>query len=225
MKYMRSTDSAVLQEFGRLMEKKDGLKKVAQAAAPLTDQEKARLQNALGEFMKMPSNGPGMEKWINRLKEQTDPYLKQVHDALAERYKLWAQGKDAQEIGAVPLPGVTQPSQKAKVPAPGAPIAAVTPARAALSTREKVAEQKAYDVSGKEDMVQEAHPNKAMVEGELVENLNEQQDADKAVAEKSAKSILVALYKLAKRLKAENNKKAYALVKDTFLDLSKSLKK
>lgn len=226
MSYMRSTDSAVLQEFGRIMQEKEELKKVAQvAAAPLSEEEKAKLQHALAEFTKNPANGPGMEKWINRLKGQADPYLKQVHDALAERYSLWAQGKEGKEVGAIPLPMGQQPAQMAKQPAAAPPVAAVPPARAALSAREKTADQKAYDVTGKEDMVAEAHPGKAMVEGELVENLNQQQAADKAVAEKSAKNILIALYKLAKRLKAENNEKAYALVKETFLDLSKSLKK
>lgn len=89
----------------------------------------------------------------------------------------------------------------------------------------KTAEQKSYDVTGKEDLVHEAHPQTAKVNDEVVENIAEQQRADREVAEKSAKGILVALYKLAKRLKAEKNTKAYSLVKETFLDLSKSLKK
>jgi len=224
MTYMRSTDSAVLQEFGRLMEEKDALKKVAQVV-PLSDEEKAKLQHALAGLMQMPSNGPAMEKWVNRLKGQTDPYLKQVHDALAQRYSLWSQGKDAKEVGAVPLPMAPQPDQMAKHPTSGQPVAAVPPARAALSVREKTADGKEYGVTPKEDLVHEAHPKSALVSGDVVENLNEQQDADLAVAEKSAKDILLALYKLAKRLQAEKNDKAYALVKDTFLELSKSLKK
>lgn len=225
MSYMKSTDSAVLEEFGRIMQEKEAMTKIAQAVAPLSEDDKAKLQRALAEFVKSPSNGPGMEKWINRLKGQTDPYLKSVHDALAQRYQLWAAGKDSKEVGAVALPGAPQPNNMATQPQPGAPVAAVPPARAALSTRQKTADGKAYDVTGKEDIVNEAHPGKAMVEGELVENLNQQQDADKAVAEKSAKNVLIALYKLAKRLKAEKNEKAYALVKETFLDLSKSFKK
>ena len=225
MKYMRFEDSAVLQEFGRIMQEKEELKKVAQATAPLSEDEKAKLQHTLAELQKAPSNGPAMEKWLKRLQGQADPYLKSVHDALAQRYALWQQGKEAAEIGAVPFPGAPQPDGVAAKPAPGAPVAAVPPARAALSQREKTAEQKAYDVTGKEDMVAEAHPGTATVEGEVVENLNQQQAADKAVAEKSAKNVLVALYKLAKRLQAEQNEKAYALVKETFLDISKSLKK
>lgn len=304
MSYMRSTDSAVLQEFGRIMQEKDQLKKVAQTtAAPLSDDEKAKLQQALAGFAKMPSNGPGMERWINRLKGQTDPYLKQVHDALVQRHQLWQAGKGSDEVAKVPLPAAP-PAKVAQVKAPPVNQAveaytsklrelqarattpnpnhdpklmisrrelahlaqlgrAVSPQvaqqangplleydagrdpkpvllglktheeaaavphnnRAALSIREKVAEQKAYDVTGKEDIVHEAHPQTAKVNGDVVENLNEQQDADLAVAEKSAKSILIALYKLAKRLKAEKNAKAYTLVKETFLELSKSLRK
>lgn len=213
MSYMRSTDSAVLQEFGRLMQEKEQLKKVAQVAAPLSDDEKIKLQHALAEFTKAPSNGGAMEKWIARLNGQTDPYLKQVHDALSQRWSLWSQGKDSKEVASIPLPAF--PTQAPAMP----------PTHAALSIRQKLADQKAYDVTGKEDIVHEAHPQSAKVEGDTVENLNEQQDADLAIADKSAKNVLIALYKLAKSLKAEKNDKAYALVKETFLDLSKSLKK
>jgi hypothetical protein len=219
MSYMRSTDSAVLQEFGRILQEKEGLKKSAQVAAPLSPEQQAAWARV------MQGHGPGTKAWNN-----AEALLKS-NPAYAE---LMAKAKDVYFNGSENdamawkklLDGAAQSPQMAKQPAPApAPIAAVPPARAALSAREKTADQKAYDVTGKEDMVAEAHPGKAMVEGELVENLNQQQDADKAVAEKSAKNILVALYKLAKRLKAENNERAYALVKETFLDLSKSLKK
>lgn len=305
MSYMRSTDSAVLQEFGRIMQEKDELKKVAQTAAPLSDDEKEKLRHTLAGLAAAPSNGPAMERWISRLRGQIEPYLKQVHDALAERYRLWSAGKSAAEIAAVPLPA--SPTKVAQVKGPASPADAAfeaytnklielqvraqkpnpnhdpalmisrrelehlaqlgravnpdiakqatgplleydagrdpkpvllgmktheeasmphrTVASATLSIHEKVAEQKSYDVTGKEDIVHEAHPQTAKVNGEVVENLNEQQRADLAVAEKSAKNILVALYKLAKRLRSEKNTKAYSLVKECFLELSKSLKK
>ena len=209
---LRSTSSSVLEEFGRLMQQKEELKKVAQVmAAPLGDDEKAKLQQALAALTKMPAQGPMMEHWMQRLKGQADPYLKQVHDALAQRYQLWADGKDAAEVGAIPLPLAPQKDNMAAQP----PM----PTTASV----KQADQKAYDVTGKEDIVHEAHPNKAMVSGDLVENLNQQQDADLSVAQKSA--VLKALYKLAKKLQAEKNDAAYKMVKETFMDLSKSLKK
>lgn len=223
MSYMKSTDSAVLAEFGRIMSEKEGLKKIAQVA-PLSQEEFGALQRTLTDLTKNPANGPTMEKWINRLKGQTDPFLNAVHTALVNRYQLWSEGKDNAAISSILLPSPANAPQMAGKPA-GQPIAAIPQNHASLNSNKKVAEQKAYDVTGKEDMVAKAHPGTAMVEGDVVENNNEQQDADLAVAEKSAKAVLLALYKLAKRLKAENNEKAYALVKETFLDLSKSFKK
>ena len=223
MKHMSFEQSEILQEFGRIMQERDGLKKVAQAVNPLNDDEKKKLQHFLGELQKSPSNGPGMERWMHRLKGQAEPYLASVHQALAQRYSLWSQGKDAAEISAVPLP-----ASAPAVAATPAPVAPVPPRTAAISQRAKTADQKSYDVTAKEDMIHAAHPKPAKVCGdELVENKNEQQAADLAVARKSAqlKSVLVALYKLAKRLEAEKNEEAYSLVKETFLSLSKSLKK
>ena len=219
MSYMRSTDSAVLQEFGRIMEEKEGLKKVAQAAG-LTPEQQAAWAKI------MQGHGPGTKAW----KEAAELLKgnKAYSDLMAQAQQIYFGDESANDAMAWKkhLEGAQQSPAMATQPAPApAPSGAVPPARASLSVREKTAEGKSYDVTGKEDMVQEAHPGKAMVEGELVENLNEQHAADKAVAEKSAKNILVALYKLAKRLKTENNEKAYKLVKETFLDLSKSFKK
>jgi hypothetical protein len=227
MKYMAFNDSEILREFGRLMEEKDGLKKVAQVVQPLSEEEKGKLQHFLGELQKMPANGPGMERWMNRLKGQMDPYLKSVHESLAQRYSLWSQGKDASELAQIPLPLSGQGmAQNPAAPAPVAGNPGMPKGADVIEANEKTAEQKAYDVTGKEDIVNTAHPHPAKVCGdELVENLNEQQKADKEVAEKSAKDVLVALYKLAKRLKAEKNDEAYELVKKTFLDISSSLKK
>lgn len=213
MSYMKSIDSAVLAEFGRIMGEKDELKKVAQLAPNASDQAWANAMkhgpntSAWNQAKAMFANDKGKLDLLN--KAEYVYFNESENDANAWK-KVFEQSQPAM----------------AKQPAPAAPpVAAVPPARAALSIHEKTAEQKAYDVTGKEDMVQEAHPTSAKVEGETVENLNEQQKADKAVAEKSAKNVLVALYKLAKRLKAEKNEKAYALVKETFLDLSKSFKK
>lgn len=211
MSYMKSTDSAVLQELGRILQERDGLKKVAQQAPGAGDQIWA---NAV-------KHGPNTSAW-KQAKEMfaADPAKTELLNK-AEYVYFNNSENDANAWRKV----FEQSPAMAKQPAPGMPIASMPPAHAALSSRDKTADQKAYDVTGKEDIVNEAHPGKAMVETELVENLNQQQDADKAVAEKSAKNVLIALYKLAKRLKAENNEKAYALVKETFLDLSKSFKK
>lgn len=297
MKYMSYNDSDVLKEYSRIIQERDGLVKVAQTAPTPEFADLDKLNYFLASLQLQPSNGPGMEKWINRLKGQADPYLKAVYNALVARYTLWARGKDAKEVGSIPLPPL--PAKKAQVspvktPATDKPTFAQVMAYAMKNLRGqkdpavfaqklaeakklagndvealkkldmmdmayqkarvavqdyaklfmpavekmtpsfqktqsfnidvKTAEQKAYDVSPKEDITNTAHPKPAFVEGDLVENGNEQYAADKAIAEKSAKEILKELYKMAKQLKAENNIKAYKLVKETFLDLSKGLK-
>jgi hypothetical protein len=226
MKYMSFDQSEVLREYARIMQEKDGLTKIAQAVVPLTEDEKTKLHNFLAELVKAPANGPGMERWMMRLKGTQDPYFKSVHDALAQRYSLWAQGKDSTEISTVPLPTQSQPDNMAEQPVPSSPVASAPgPVRAALSQRAKTAEQKCYEVTLKEDMIQKAHPVPAKTCGdELVENKNEQQEADLAVAEKSAQ-IVKALYKLAKRLRVEKNDEAYKLVKDACLEIAKTIKR
>lgn len=216
MSYMRSTDSAVLAEFGRILEEKEGLKKIAQSAPGASEQVWA---NAM-------KHGPNTTAWKQAKEMFAGDAAKKALLDKAEYVYFNDSENDANAWKKVfEQAPAAQPPAMATQPAPGTPVAAAPPATASAKTTTKTAEEKKYDVSGKEDLVNEAHPGKAMVEGEVVENLNQQQDADKAVAEKSAKTILVALYKLAKRLKAENNEKAYALVKETFLDLSKSFKK
>ena len=216
MSYMKSTDSAVLQEFGRIMQEKDELKKVAQMAAP------AAADQVWAAAMQ---HGPNTSAWKKAKQMFAGDKPKMDLMNKADYVYINESENDAQA-----WKKVFQPAAPAMAGQPkAAPSAAAPPGQArvgtVLSANEKTAEQKAYDVTGKEDMVAEAHPGKAMVEGELVENLNQQQDADLGVAQKSAKQILTALYKLAKRLQAEKNDKAYALVKETFLELSKSLKK
>jgi len=212
MGYMKSTDSAVLAEFGRIMGEKDGLSKIAQAAPAVADQVWA---SAI-------QHGPNTSAWTKAKQMFAGDSTKKALLDKAEYVYFNESENDANAWKKV----FEQNPAMAKQPAPTAPMAEVpSPHTASVDVNEKTAEQKAYDVTGKEDMVQEAHPGSAKVEGETVENLNEQQEADKAVAEKSAKNVLVALYKLAKRLKAEKNEKAYVLVKETFLDLSKSFKK
>lgn len=217
---MSFNQSEVLKDFGRILQEKDQLKKIAQVVVlPLSEQEKLKLQAFLGQLAQQPSNGPGMEKWINRLKGQSDPYQKEVLDALSARYQLWARGKDATEVSAIPLPGLNQQNVATQ---PLGPENVATPHRASLSGHGKTAQE--YGVGVKEDIVDKAHPKSAVVSGDVVENLNEQQDADKEVAEKSA-SVLVALYKLAKTLQADKNETAYKIVKAACLDIAKTLKK
>ena len=142
MKYMRWDDSEVLKEFSRLMEEKDGLKKMAED----TSAHAAETQNKEAAVPSMSLNA-----------------------------KIAAEGKH-------------------------------------------------YDVTPKEDLVHEAHPQTAKVSGDTVENLNEQQKADLEVAQKSAKEVLTELYKMAKQLKAEGKDEAYELVKGTIVDIAKELK-
>jgi hypothetical protein len=237
MSYMRSTDSAVLQEFGRIMQEKDELKKVAQVNPDAFEAYKNKLLDLQLRAQKPnPNHDPrlmiskrDLEQLVQLGRAVSQDFAQQAMGVLAE----YDAGRDPKPV----LLGLKTHEELAKVPrTPNTPRmpdrmqnnvvkAPIPSTRAALSTREKTADQKAYDVTGKEDIVQQAHPKTSIVSGDVVENLNEQQDADLLVAEKSAKNVLLALYKLAKRLRAEKNEKAYVLVKETFLELSKSLKK
>lgn len=218
MKHSKFNDSEVLREFGRIISEKNGLTKTAQVAptATLAEDEKEKLQHFLTSLQTAPSNGPGMKRWMDRLNGQQDPYLQAVHNTLAQRYQLWSLGKEGAEIATVPFP-TSAPQQMAQAP---------TPIHTSeLKRNTKTAEEKLYDLAGNEDMVQEAHPVSAKVNGDTVENLNEQQAADTQVAEKSAKEILKALYKLANQLKADKQEVAFGYVKRAFLDIAKTLKK
>ena len=216
MKHSKFNDSETLREFGRIMSEK-GITKTAQVAptATLAEDEKEKLQHFLTSLQTAPSNGPGMKRWMDRLNGQQDPYLKAVHDTLAQRYQLWSLGKEGAEIATVPFPSAAP--QMAQAPA------AVHTSE--LKSNTKTAEEKKYDLAGNEDMVQEAHPKTALVNGDVVENIAEQQEADVQVAEKSAKEILKALYKLAGQLKADKQEEAFGYVKAAFLDIAKTLKK
>lgn len=226
MKYMAFNDSEILREFGRLMEEKDGLTKIAQAAQP----DLAKLQKDIAES---PNNQYALQRALQVLHPlKDDAKWAPTFAALDQRRVAQEAGKDAHEVNAiaVPLPALDGMASQPPAAPSSAPIAAqpAAPSKDAsvVEVYEKTADAKSYDVTGKEDIVDEAHPKPAKVCGdELVENLNEQQDADEAVATKSAKEVLVALYKLAQRLKAEDNEEAFDLVKKTFLDISGSLKK
>ncbi len=209
MKYMKFNDSAILREFGRMMEEKDGLVKVAQAATGLNPQQ----QEAWAQVLQ--GHGPGTKAWNNAesLLKSNPAYAELM--AKASNVYFNESANDA-----LAWKKVIDAGQQAMAnPAPAAPVA---PTKAA--SVEKTADQKCYDVTPKEDLVDLAHPQTAHVAGDVVENANEQHAADKAVAEKSA-AILKALYKLAKRLQAEQNEEAYKLVKATFLEVSATLKK
>jgi hypothetical protein len=231
MKYLAFNDSEILREFGRIMGEQDGLKKTAQIAQPpLSEDEKVKLQKFLADLQSNPSNGPGMERWIARLKGQPDLYLGAVHKALSDRYLLWSEGKDAQELTSVLIP---TPANEGLAAQPVAPVAqnTLSPKGAeVVEAHEKTAEGKSYQVVPEENEVLKAHPQSAYVEGELVENKDEQQKADVEVAEKDAKgkeakAILTALYKLAKKLEADGEDEAYKLVVATFKDIKNGLKK
>lgn len=222
MKHTSWDESEVMAEYARLMTEKAEMVKEAQMAAtpdatmPLSQEERQQLQAALNDLRVRPSNSKLMERWIARLQGQTEPQLQAAFNALKARHDLWQQGKDAREMAAVLLPNITaEPKNLAVKPA---------------STEEgnvKTAEGKAYEVLPDTDIVNKAHPGKAMVNGDVVENLEQQQEADLAVARKSAKikEVLGELYKMAKKLQAEGNDKAYQLVKETALEIAQELKK
>ncbi len=221
MRYMAFNDSEILREFGRLMGEKDGLTKVAQVVPSLTPEQQAAWAKVL------EGHGPGTKAWTNA--ETLLQNNKAYSDLMAQAKNIYfnESSNDAMAWKKHLEGEQSNPSMALQPAAPRPTSGQAAPAKgASVSETGKTAEQKAYDVTGKEDLVHEAHPNPAKTCGdELVENLNEQQDADKEVAEKSARDVLVALYKLAKRLKSENNDEAFTLVKNTFLDISNSLKK
>lgn len=218
MKYMKWDDSAVLREFGRIMQEKDSLVKMAQAAGP--DVEKLNK-----EIMQSSNNEAAITRALNMLAPfKADPQWKPTFDAMDARRVAYQSGKSAKEVAAIPVPlpaqnGMAKTPTSAPVVAPGKQASDET-----VEAIEKTAEQKCYDVTPKEDLIQKAHPQTAYVAGEVVENANEQQKADKEIAQKSA-AVLKALYKLAKRLEAEKNNEAYKLVKAAFFEIAAPLKK
>lgn len=183
-----------------------------------------------------PDRAKVMEYVMNKLKHQKDPKMFAQELANAKKMagpdamlqqKLDGIGMAHQKAmeAASEMAKLMQPTMDDMAANPAIPEAPLPPKTQALSARHKVADQKAYDVTPHEDMIGEAHPKPAKVCGdELVENKNEQQDADLAVAQKSAeeagKKIVTALYKLAKKLHGEGNMEAYKLVADTFLELT-----
>lgn len=234
MAHLRWTESDVLEEFGRIMTEQDGLKKVAQVAA-LSPEEFEKLQADVVRLQQQPKLGQTMEYWIGRLRGQTEPGLKMLHDNLSKRYELYLKDAPAAQINAVPLTSAPATATQTPMPEPKVmPVSA--PVRKAevegeqtekTAAVDKTAEEKKYEVQPDSDMVGTAHPGKAMVNGDLVENLEQQQAADLAVARKSAKvkEVLAELYKMAKKLQAEKNDVAYELVKKAFQEIAATLKK
>lgn len=233
MKYMKSNQSSVLQEFGRIMEEKDGLRKNAQALPPPAWAPGTSMPGA--EQMLSGPKPPAWEKLFADLESArgNPKALEAVQGHLQSmNYPASEQGYYDQALQLLQrsmAPANLQADARAKQhPSTDGAQVAKAPTmhkNQSLSARDKTAEQKTYDVTPKEDLVHEAHPVSAKVSGDVVENLNEQQDADLAVAEKSAKDVLKALYKLAKELQVEGNETAYKMVKETFLDISKTIKK
>lgn len=225
MRHMAFNDSDILRDFGRLMQEKDELKKTAQALPPPTHAPGTTVPNAAP----VPTGAKPMmwEKLYAELEAARGDgkALEAVQRNMQTlNYAANEQGfydDMLQKLQTYMTPEALAFDAKAKHKTPQ------MPRRAALSQHEKTADQKVYDVTPKEDMVQEAHPQSAKVNGDTVENLNEQQKADLEVARKSAqiKKILASLYKLAKRLQAEKQEQAYQLVKETFLELSQTFRK
>jgi hypothetical protein len=226
MKQMKWNDSAVLREFGRIMQENCALKKEAQVLPPPafapgttvpapaalpTGSMPASWSKLFADLEAARGNVKALANLQQHLQTLNYPDTEQG-------YYDQALQKLQQYMAPANLSTDFKSRQQASVP---------THRRQgqALSQREKVAEEKKYDVSPKEDIVHEAHPQTAKVSGDVVENLNEQQAADLEVAQKSAKDVLTALYKLAKKLQAEKNDVAYKLVKETFLDIAKTIKK
>lgn len=232
MKHLKFNDSPVMREFGRIMQERGSIQKIAQAlpppavplgttvpnVAPLPAGEMpptwhkvfANLEAARG-------NVKALESMQNYLQTLNYPEAEQGYydEALQKLQRYMAPESIAADFHA------KQQSQHAQAPQKNP----LTAKHQSLSQREKTADQKCYDVTPDSDMVGTAHPKSAVVSGDVVENIAEQQEADLEVAQKSAKEILTALYKLAKQLQAQNNIEAYKLVKATFLDIAKTIKK
>lgn len=228
MKQIGFNDSAILQEFGRIMQEKDGIKKIAQDASATAKAELEKLY--FGALQQTPNN----EAYWNKAKQLAQQIgdqnaLTAINSAHAayqhgdkDYAKYFATQTERDAFDDMPI----IPKEKLHVtPAPSPHVVPKVSSRA--NAYNKTAEQKAYDVTPKEDMIAAAHPKSALVNGDVVENKSEQQKADLAVAQKSAqlKTVVAGLYRLAKRLEAEKNMKAYKLVKATFLELAGDLKK
>lgn len=228
MRHMRFEDSEILQEYARKMEESDCLKKMAQVAQSNPSeaynkylallQQKAATPN--------PNNDPNLLIGINHLTK-----LVELGRAVGgEVAKMAMAPLQEYEAGKNPKPVLL--GLKAHSPTEGLkPIPKelgdpLPPKQQGVNGNQntKTADQKAYDVLPKENIIHEAHPKPALVNGDLVETVEEQQEADLEVAQKTASAVLIELYKLAKQLQAEKNMEAYTLVKAAFLDISKDVK-
>ena len=228
MKYMKTGYSNVMEEFGRLMQETDRLKKTAQAQTP---EQQAR-DVTLAKLLSKPDRVTTDE--LNRLYSATNladytalkGRVRAAQTALMGDTQLDVKPILRGESAPVAAAPATVPKESL-APASKKPVAPVQKGGAALSSRQKTAEQKLYDVTPKEDIIHTAHPKTAVVCGETVENLNEQHKADRDIAEKEPqlRKTLASLIQLTKTLKAENNLVAYKLVKATIMDLAKPLMK
>jgi hypothetical protein len=90
----------------------------------------------------------------------------------------------------------------------------------------KTADAKLYDVFGKQNIVHDAHPQTAYVNGDVVETVEEAQKIDIGVAQKEStgKQVVAELYNMAKQLKADKNDVAYKLVRATCVEIAKLIK-
>lgn len=222
MKY--GQDGEVFDELNKVLKAKDEMVKTAQAlpppgpapgtvvpaAAPVPAGPKPEMWKKLDEQLEASrGNAKALEGMQMRLQTLNYPQGEQgYYDELMGKLQKYMS----------PEVMLTDARTKHK-------MAPMQKRQSATEQTAKVASGKEYDVGPKEDLVQKAHPHSAKVEGDTVENLNEQQKADLAVANKQAAAkVLTALYDLTKKLYAEKNVKAAELVKETFLSISKNIK-
>lgn len=217
MKHTSLENSETFREFAKILQKNAadaaGLKKTAQV------QEGATLDmGALSE-----SNDP--KKWqgtIAKLKATNPEMAQRVKDAW---YAKTFSGKDNTAVKAILMGEVEHDPFAGITGNPGA-VAVSPPIQKQLSSHQSVkTADKEYDAVPDSKIVLESHPGKAMVEGELVENVIQQQAADLAVAEKSATiKVLKDLAKVAAAIK-DSDKEAYKLVMASARTLHAGLKK
>ena len=178
MKNITFDESVVLREFAKIASKEGFLKSAQMTTGPLegarqpapapTDQHKQLvdfINKELAGLRAMPANGPGMERIMKKLRGQTDPYLVNVLAYVKQLYTAWQSSKTGEE-----LKQITNQDPSLKMMA---------------HASYKMAE-KEYDVMADSKILHHAHPSTAKVEGDVVENAEEQQDADLKVAQKSA---------------------------------------
>lgn len=235
MRHMRFEDSEILQEFARKMKEGEELKKMAQVVQPSPLEAYSKYLGMLQQKAQTPNptHDPNLligKAQLQKLMDLGRAVGGDVAKEAMEPMQEYDAGRNPKPVllklqPHLPTAGIYPITKELGNPVPPS----IEKEQSVEGQNTKTAEQKAYDVTPKENIIHDAHPKSAIVSGDVIENVEEAQKIDLEVVNKepsgkTADMVLTELYKLAKQLKAEKNDEAYKLVKEAFLDIAKDVK-